>query len=1147
MSFPSRCAHDTTRSQTCYEKGLAAPVACPKGTLCIAPYAPAIAAAPGYIQSDSNASSSFLLVNNTTEIMIARSYNLSIAMNMSNNSNVMTNTTSSRVLVECPIGYYCNLGRSDSEAVADLLCPASTYCETPDIVEPIFCDQGGNCTTDSCEIISFCPSGSNVERMCPAGYYCTNPDGSDEHVIPCDLGSYCPNGSVIWSICAAGYYCPDPQHQLLCEEGGYCPEGSINVIPCGMFELCEAGSAAPQIYFSVIVLCGLPILVMTLCFGVQRCLLHCRNRRHAQRLASVIEKISMMQQRQNQESLHSSASTTVTANVQTMKVVSLSTTKTKEVNAQTIPITTAQKTPTNTAKTNRNTVKNTSEKHAPKTSLSTLSSPPNSIIESSIADNVELPIKHQDDTTVVDMMGKTDKLFTENKQTDALEDVAVNLDDIDASAIDFSLSGMSPFNMLAQQAHRTRAYSRQRLRSRSRTRSRSSSGSLGMPTDDESESTGGVGKYSNICDRALSQSVIEEVAEENDEDLELELEHSKNIDQENVGDEDEEDSLEHELGVFRRAGLTHKTLESTIDISVQNLYIYNQEKTNACICFEGLHKSSKKSQHHTVVPVAGRHGSSMGVTSLGSTRPRSVSHLQSDSKKYLLYGVTGKFSHGQLTAVMGPSGSGKTLLLQLLAGKIPPSVLKVGGTLMINGCPVPAKVGLSMLAGHTGYVPKDDTMMRTLTVKENLIFSARSRLAPKRNQTNKKTHIDLVNGVIDILGLYSIRHKVIGDEKTRGISGGQRKRVNIGIELVAEPTVLLLDEPTSGLDATCAAEVCSAMKALATLGLTVVSVIHQPRFEIYCNFDKLVLLESCGKCRYFNECAMATLYFERKYGWICPDFVNPADFLMDSLARIDAIRISGIGLEERRLQFKAENDSANDHSYFGSTGVNNLGVDSDSDIATLISFPGEVSGPSIELIEVNGSSSKTMNLQDKADKSGVFKAISVKSNKEQFPGKIISRHREQIHFDAERHNLTRDINSIQQQLPDTRPSASALLLLWLCFWRSMVQQTRSKAGWVIDNVLVLLCALFLGLLYMRVEGEECNDCEWMSPGQPGQAFSGCSDAVINKYQPLLVQIGDQVLLRGTMCMIAMGITSATSAMRVFQNERHEVVYKKLVS
>lgn len=98
--------------------------------------------------------------------------------------------------------------------------------------------------------------------------------------------------------------------------------------------------------------------------------------------------------------------------------------------------------------------------------------------------------------------------------------------------------------------------------------------------------------------------------------------------------------------------------------------------------------------------------------------------------------------------------------------------------------------------------------------------------------------------------------------------------------------MLLLDEPTSGLDATCAAEVCSAMKALAKLGLTIVSVIHQPRYEIYRIFDRLILLQIGGRCEYFGDCRAAELHFTRQYGWHCPETVNPADFLIDSLQRL---------------------------------------------------------------------------------------------------------------------------------------------------------------------------------------------------------------------------------------------------------------------
>lgn len=128
-----------------------------------------------------------------------------------------------------------------------------------------------------------------AERLCPAGHYCTSPDGTDDHVVECELGSYCPAGSVIWEICTAGFYCPDPTQKLLCTEGSYCPEGSTEPTPCGVFEVCEAGAEIPQIYFSVLVLGGVPVVGIALCVIFQNCLLSLRSRRHAQRLRIAIE------------------------------------------------------------------------------------------------------------------------------------------------------------------------------------------------------------------------------------------------------------------------------------------------------------------------------------------------------------------------------------------------------------------------------------------------------------------------------------------------------------------------------------------------------------------------------------------------------------------------------------------------------------------------------------------------------------------------------------------------------------------------------------------------------------------------------------------------------------------------------------------
>ena len=140
-------------------------------------------------------------------------------------------------------------------------------------------------------------------------------------------------------------------------------------------------------------------------------------------------------------------------------------------------------------------------------------------------------------------------------------------------------------------------------------------------------------------------------------------------------------------------------------------------------------------------------------------------------------------------------------------------------------------------------------MIRTMSVKETLTFSARTRLPRELSNTEIQK---IVNSTIKLLGLYEIRHSLIGDEVTRGISGGQRKRVNIGIEVVSDPTVLFLDEPTSGLDSSSSKEVVSALNQLAhNLNLTIAAVIHQPRYEIFTLFDDVLLLGKGGKTVFF--------------------------------------------------------------------------------------------------------------------------------------------------------------------------------------------------------------------------------------------------------------------------------------------------------
>jgi ABC-type multidrug transport system ATPase subunit len=173
-------------------------------------------------------------------------------------------------------------------------------------------------------------------------------------------------------------------------------------------------------------------------------------------------------------------------------------------------------------------------------------------------------------------------------------------------------------------------------------------------------------------------------------------------------------------------------------------------------------------------------------------------------------------------------------------------------------------------------------MLRELTVRENIAFSARVRLpqyalrSPLSYNTRdwSSERIErLVDVVISSLNLTHVQNTEIGDESKRGISGGQRKRVNIGIELAAGPSVLFLDEPTSGLDSTQALQVANIMKQLAGIGMTVAAVIHQPRYEIFKQFDDLILLAPGGKVAYVGPIAEVEPYFS-SLGFKVRKFIN---------------------------------------------------------------------------------------------------------------------------------------------------------------------------------------------------------------------------------------------------------------------------------
>jgi len=208
---------------------------------------------------------------------------------------------------------------------------------------------------------------------------------------------------------------------------------------------------------------------------------------------------------------------------------------------------------------------------------------------------------------------------------------------------------------------------------------------------------------------------------------------------------------------------------------------------------------------------------------------------------------------GKLIALMGASGAGKSTLLHVLNGSEKPS----GGKVLINGIDIhkePHKI-----EGVIGFVPQDDLLVEDLTVYQNLYYAAKLCFSD-RSEEDINT---LVLKVLDDLGLAEIRDLKVGSPLRKTISGGQRKRLNIGLELLREPAVLFCDEPTSGLSSRDSENIIDLLKELALKGKLVFAVIHQPSSDIFKMFDKLLILDTGGYQIYYGNPVDAITYFKR--------------------------------------------------------------------------------------------------------------------------------------------------------------------------------------------------------------------------------------------------------------------------------------------
>lgn len=213
-----------------------------------------------------------------------------------------------------------------------------------------------------------------------------------------------------------------------------------------------------------------------------------------------------------------------------------------------------------------------------------------------------------------------------------------------------------------------------------------------------------------------------------------------------------------------------------------------------------------------------------------------------------------KGESGQMIGILGVSGTGKSTLLEILNGNVKP----YSGEVFINGYNLNNEKDREKLRGIIGYIPQDDLLIEELTVYQNLYYSARMCLDKFKRSRIK----NIVKRVLTQLDLYEIRDLKVGDKLNKVISGGQRKRINIALELVREPHILFVDEPTSGLSSIDSEIVLNLLKELTYEGRLVIVNIHQPGSDLYKLFDKIIILDKGGYQIYYGDPNEAIVYFK---------------------------------------------------------------------------------------------------------------------------------------------------------------------------------------------------------------------------------------------------------------------------------------------
>ncbi|OCF32364.1 ABC transporter [Kwoniella heveanensis BCC8398] len=249
-----------------------------------------------------------------------------------------------------------------------------------------------------------------------------------------------------------------------------------------------------------------------------------------------------------------------------------------------------------------------------------------------------------------------------------------------------------------------------------------------------------------------------------------------------------------------------------------------------------------------------------------------------DQTKTILNDVSVSFPAGEISAILGPSGAGKSTLLQLIAGRSlnpgPLARFTHSGQLLFADQPI-SNTTLSNVA----FVEQDDDWhLPSLTVRETLTYAAILRLPDKMPRRQKSARAETV---LRMLGLKDCADLPVGGQLLKGISGGEKRRLSLAVQMINDPAVLVVDEPTSGLDASIALSVMQVLKDIAATGRTVIATIHQPRSDIWKLADNVTLLAKGGVVAFTGKRSEAVEYFSAIGHPMPSEFFNPADHLLD--------------------------------------------------------------------------------------------------------------------------------------------------------------------------------------------------------------------------------------------------------------------------